>query len=244
MTSDIQIQNLNFSYANEVTLENINLSYNKKDFLAIVGPNGGGKTTLIKLILNLLQPQSGFIRIFNEQNTKNIQKISYVPQKTDININLPIKIIDLVLMGRLGISSKFGFYSKNDKIQALNALKEVNILHLKDKKVSELSGGELQRALISRALCGEAEIMILDEPTSNVDPTNQIEIYKLLKKLNKDMGIIIISHDTNILLGYANKVAYINKKLYMHDTIDIPQNHKHQDHICPVELLHIGCDHD
>ena len=221
----ITLKNVTFKYKNEIILDNINLEIEKNDYIAIIGPNGGGKTTLIKLILGLLKPTSGEIIL-------NTKKIGYVPQYTNFSLDIPITIFDVVLQGRLS-KYKF-FYTKEDKEIAKQKLKLVNMLEYKDKKISNLSGGERQRVLIARALASNPDVLILDEPTSAIDIKGQKEIYKILKELK--MTKIIISHDINILLEGVNKVAFVSKTLVLHNTPDLHFN-RDDGHFCEIEFI-------
>ena len=221
----ITLKNVTFKYKNEIILDNINLEIEKNDYIAIIGPNGGGKTTLIKLILSLLKPTSGEIIL-------NTKKIGYVPQYTNFSLDIPITILDVVLQGRLS-KYKF-FYTKEDKEIAKQKLKLVNMLEYKDKKISNLSGGERQRVLIARALASNPDVLILDEPTSAIDIKGQKEIYKILKELK--MTKIIISHDINILLEGVNKVAFVSKTLVLHNTPDLHFN-RDDGHFCEIEFI-------
>ncbi len=241
--SDIEVNHLFFSYDKEFVLEDVNISISSKDFLAIIGPNGGGKSTFLKLLLGILEPTKGEVKIFGKRPQDISLKLGYVPQDTNINKNFPIKVMDVVLQGRLGISKKFWGYSKEDYKIAKEALEKTGALEFADKKIGELSGGQRQRVFIARALCTEADILLLDEPTSSIDSKGQINLYSTLKEINKNSGIIVVSHDINIALSFADKVAYTNKIVYMHDSSitnrdKILQNiGKSNEHICPVELM-------
>lgn len=245
--SQISVKNLNFSYQENLVLEDINLEYNKDDFLCIIGPNGGGKSTFLKLLLGLIEPQKGSIKIY-DQSPKSVSSfLGYVPQFIPINESFPISVLDVVLMGKID-KQRFGFYTKECKKDALKSLELVGMDKFADKRISHLSGGQRQRVYMARALCSEAKILLLDEPTSSIDAKGQIEIYDLLKSINQSgKGVIMISHDLNISINYATKVGYINKKLIMHD-IDTSKrdnflNHlqKEHSHICDVELILKEC---
>ncbi len=239
----IEIKNLSFSYDKEKVLENINVGIKKEDFFAIIGPNGGGKSTFLKLLLGILKPNSGEIKVFGKNVEENFLKFGYVPQDTGTNKNFPIKAIDVVLQGRLGLSKKFWGFSKEDLQICKNALEKVGVLEFQNKKIAELSGGQRQRVFIARALATNADILVLDEPTASIDSKGQISLYGTLKELNKDKCIITVSHDVNVILGFANKVAYINKTLYLHDSPATNKAKILQDigsldtHICPIELM-------
>ena len=239
----IEVKNLNFAYDKTKILEDINISIKKEDFLAIIGPNGGGKSTFLKLLLGILKPTSGTIKVFGKSVEDNFMKFGYVPQDTNINKNFPIRVLDVVLQGRIGISKKFWGFSKKDIMICEESLEKVGALKYKEKRVGELSGGQRQRVFIARALATNAQILVLDEPTASIDSKGQISLYSILKELNKDKCIITVSHDVNVVLGFANKVAYLNKTLYLHDS---PAKNKTEilksigattSHICPIELM-------
>ena len=239
----IEVKDLSFSYDKEKVLEDISVGIKKEDFFAIIGPNGGGKSTFLKLLLGILKPTFGEIKVFGKSVEKNFLKFGYVPQDTAINKNFPIKVLDVVLQGRLGLSKKFWGFSKEDIQICKSALEKVGVLKYKDKRIAELSGGQRQRVFIARALATDADILVLDEPTASIDSKGQIALYSTLKELNKNKCIITVSHDVNVVLSFANKVAYINKTLYLHDSPAINKAKILQDigslesHICPIELM-------
>ena len=246
---NIKISNLSFSYAKLPVLQNINLEFKSDDFLCIIGPNGGGKSTLLKLILGLLDFKNGSIEINGENPKKYSKFIGYVPQNIPLNSAFPMTAISVVLMGRLN-SKSFGFYNKNDKILALEALQKVSMSEFANKKISDLSGGQRQRIYIARALASGAKILILDEPTASIDPKGQTEIYSLLRELNESgIGILMVSHDINMAMGFAKKIAYINRELVLHDTYKLsdPKEIKHLahkgEHFCDVELAEFWSKH-
>lgn len=245
--SDIEIKNLSFSYDKCEILKNINLNYDCSDFLCIFGPNGGGKSTLFKLILGLLKPQSGEIKVFGDRANQKSKKIAYVPQNIKIAQNFPISAQDVVLMGFLG-RKIFGFYSQSEKKSAMKFLELVGMDKFAKHRICDLSGGQRQRVYIARALAANARILLLDEPTASIDTVGQIEIYTLLKELNKKIGIIMISHDVNLALNYASKAAYItNKTLFMHDISNIQKDEflshikNSHHHFCDIELALKEC---
>jgi zinc transport system ATP-binding protein len=237
----INISNLFYKYNKTDVLENINLSIKDDDFLAIIGPNGGGKSTLLKLILGLLTPQNGKI----EKKIKN-SLIGYVPQNTNLNIDFPITALEIVLMGHISSKKKIFGYSKEDIACAMDSLKKVGMDTLSNSKIGDLSGGQRQRVFIARALCSSPKIMLLDEPTASIDVKGQREIYELLKELNKSICIVVVSHDISVLLNYAKNVAHINKNLVYHSLSNIQKNIDTQnEHLCEVELLSaLGKNHE
>jgi len=227
----IEIKNLYFKYQNEWVLENINLKLKDKEFLAIIGPNGGGKTTLLKLILGFLKPNKGEIKIYGKEPVKAREFIGYVPQYTTFSLDIPITVFDIVLQGRLA-KNKF-FYSKEDKEKAINLMQKLKIAHLKNKKIKDLSGGQRQKVLIARALVSEPKIIIMDEPTSAIDINGQKEILDLIENLK--ITRVVVSHDIKILFRKVDKIAYINKTAIIHEgpKLNIPKDK----HFCEVELM-------
>jgi len=229
----LNIKELSYKYTKTKVLENINLTVEDNDFLAIIGPNGGGKSTLLKLILGLIKPQDGII----EKKIPN-DYIGYVPQNTNLNIDFPITAIEVVLMGHIGKKKKLFGYSKEDISCAMNSLDKVGMLGFEKRKIGDLSGGQRQRVFIARALCANPKVMLLDEPTASIDVKGQNEIYELLKELNKSICIVVVSHDISVLLNYAKNVAHVNRNLVYHNLENIQKNINTTDeHLCEVELL-------
>jgi zinc transport system ATP-binding protein len=238
MKKIISIENLSFSYNKDIILEDINLSVYEKDFLAIIGPNGGGKSTLLKLLIGLNKLKYGTVKIFDKDILLNLSTIGYVPQNTNINTDFPIKVIEIVLMGHVGSKRPIFGYGKDEKLCAMGALTQVGMANFYDCKIGTLSGGQRQRVMIARALCGNPKILLLDEPTSSVDINGQKQIYNLLKKLNHHITIVVVSHDISVILEYASKVAYINKKISYHDISSQSNKFNTKDnHFCEIELL-------
>ena len=236
--SVIEIKNLSFSYHKQKILENINLTVNEKDFLAIIGPNGGGKSTLLKLILGINTVKNGSIHTFGEVPKKNLSKIGYVPQNTNVNTDFPIKVIEVVLMGHIGTKQPLFGYAKEETMCAMGALSQVGMEKFAHVKIGELSGGQRQRVMIARALCAHPQILILDEPTSSIDIDGQKQIYELLKELNSYITIIVVSHNVSVIMKYANTVVHINKKLTYHDMRGEQMNRPNKcKHFCEVELF-------
>lgn len=228
----ISVKNLSFSYGSHEVLKEISLNIYKGDYIAIIGPNGGGKTTFTKLLLGLLTPSRGEIKIFGKPVSQARQKIGYLPQYINFNMDMPITVFDIVLQGRL--TKKKLFYSHEDKQIARQQLEKMHITHLKNRKIKELSGGQRQRVLLARALAKQPDILILDEPTASIDPEGQKDIYELLKTL--PLTKIIISHDIQVLFEGVNRVAHINKTLYLHENIDTSIK-RNEGHFCEMELL-------
>jgi len=238
--SIIEIKNLSFGYHKQKILEEINLEVEEKDFLAIIGPNGGGKSTLLKLILGINPVKDGSILTFGELPKKNLSKIGYVPQNTNVNTDFPIKVIEVVLMGHIGSKRPLFGYGKEETLCAMGALTQVGMEEFSHVKIGELSGGQRQRVMIARALCAHPEILILDEPTASIDIDGQKRIYELLKSLNEYITIIVVSHDISVIMQYANKVVHVNKRLNYHDISTNTKGMTHQcNHFCDVEMFNL-----
>ena len=205
----LRLKNIFFKYENNFVLKNIDFAVNKGDFIALIGPNGGGKTTLAKILLGLLKPSSGEIIYPNVTLFNKNSLIGYTSQESNINKDFPIQAFDIVLMGFLQAKTLGYKITKNDKLEAQKIMEILNIWHIKDKKIGSLSGGQRQRVMIARALCGNPKLLIFDEPTANIDMPTQKEIYQLLKQINANHTIILISHDISVL-EYANKVLFVN----------------------------------
>ena len=181
----IEIQNLTFSYNSQPVLREVNLTVNRGDFVAMIGPNGGGKTTLLKLMLGLLKAESGAVRIFGKPPQDISHRIGYVPQDVHINQNFPISAVDVVLMGKLKPGRGWSRHSQQDRLAAIEALDQVDMKKYRDQRIGELSGGQKQRVFVARALVTDPELLFLDEPTASIDTRGQNKFYSLLKELNE-----------------------------------------------------------
>lgn len=242
----IEVENLNVEYKKGVfALKNISFKIKEGEYLGIIGPNGGGKTTLLKAILNLVEYSNGSIKFFGK-NLKQVRKlIGYVPQFSDIDKSFPIVAKEVVLMGTL----KSGFhpffsYSQEAKDKALEVMKEVDIEHLADRTLNTLSGGEFQRLLIARALAQDPKILLLDEPTASVDPSSRDNIYSLLGRLNKKgTTILLVSHDTMAISSQVKSLACISESLVFHGEPELNDAIVEKMYGCQVDLLAHGVPH-
>lgn len=199
-----------FSYSDKPFLQDINLTIYQHDFLGVVGPNGGGKTTFLKLLLGLLTPQKGSIQVFGTTPQNARDKMGYLSQFKNIDFDFPITVLEIVLSSRVG-KNIMKRLTKEDKEIARKALLDIGIWDLRNKTLSELSGGEKQRVFVARALAKQPSLLILDEPMANIDIHTQEEFYRLLKKLNRRMAIVIVDHDLDMVAQYAKEIVCINK---------------------------------
>ena len=208
----LDFKNVCFAYEQREVLHNINMQIRRKDMIAVVGPNGGGKSTLLKLALGIIRPVRGEIELFGKPINGQIKHTGYVPQSLMYDNSFPVNVMDVVLMGRAE-RHVCGLYNKTDKAVAMQALEEVELADLARRSFSQLSGGEKQRVMIAQALASEPEIIFLDEPTANVDSIIENKIYDLLAELNKRITIIVVSHNLNVVTRYASHLACVNHVL-------------------------------
>jgi len=222
----IQAKNLNFSYfKNPATnaLTEISFDVYKKDFVGLIGPNGGGKSTLLKIILGLLQPDKGEINIFGK-TTKNARNhIGYVPQYSQIDLNYPISVWEVVISGLLGKKRIASFFNTEEKEKTNEILKKMKLNNIKNRSIGNLSGGQRQRVLLARSLIRNPKLLLLDEPTNNVDKESGDNLYNFLAELNKKMTIILVSHDFNTVSKYVNRIFCLKQRLVCHDAKKITE---------------------
>lgn len=240
----IEVRDLWFSYNGIPVLKEVNLTIHRGDFIALLGPNGGGKTTLLKLMLGLLKPERGTIRIFGESPQESAPRIGYMPQHLHFNQSFPISALDVVLMGRLKPGRGWSRYTRKDKLAAAEALKRVEMWESANRRVGELSGGQQQRVFIARALVDEPEVLFLDEPTASVDTKHQTDLFDILKQLNEAVTIIVVSHDVGIVSSHVKSVACVNQQLFHHDHAEINEEMLELAYqCCPVEIVAHGLPH-
>ncbi|MBW2700120.1 MAG: ABC transporter ATP-binding protein [Deltaproteobacteria bacterium] len=217
----IQLKDVSFAYGASNVLSQVSFGIKAGEFVSIVGPNGGGKSTLLKLLLGLLKPQQGQVRIFDQTPEKARPRIGYMPQHVDHDKRFPATVLEVVLMGRLGRSRGWGPFARGDRQQAMAALEEVGLADQAKRSLSDLSGGQRQRALIARALASQPELLMLDEPTSNIDVKAVDDFYELLSKLHQRMTIVIVSHDMGFVSSKVQSVLCVNHQVHFHPTSDI-----------------------
>jgi zinc transport system ATP-binding protein len=220
-SSAILIKDMWFSYDGYTVLEDVNLAIPKGDFVSVVGPNGGGKTTLLKLILGLLRPFRGEIRVFGLLPEAARPRIGYMPQHAQLDPQFPATVMDVALMGRLGHGRPFGLYSRKDKEIVGEALDQVGLYNLRKKSFSSISGGQRQRLFIARALACEPELLLLDEPTANLDMVMEGDLYELLHTLNQRLTVVMVSHDLGFVSTVVKNVICVKRKVLIHPTSEI-----------------------
>jgi zinc transport system ATP-binding protein len=240
----IDIHHLWFSYNGQVVLREVNLEILPGDFVALIGPNGGGKTTLLKLMLGLLKPQSGAIRILGQPPRKASRQIGYVPQDVNINRSFPVTALDVVLMGLIHIDDAGSAAQRRGK--ALAALAQMEMADLAHRRIGSLSGGQRQRVFIARALVAQPRLLLLDEPTASIDSKGQTDFYRNLKALNEAITILVVSHDLMAISTYIKSVACVNKSLHYHNQAEFTAEMFDAmypgtaEEACPIELVAHG----
>ncbi len=229
----ITLENIDAGYNGVKIIENISLSVKENDFLGIIGPNGGGKSTLIKVILGLIKPYKGKLKI------RKGSKFGYLPQFTSADRKFPISVQETVVSGLLSNKRLFRSFAKKDLENAELLMKKLEIFDMRKEPVGELSGGQMQRAFLCRAMVSNPDILVLDEPNSFVDKGTSSDIYKILLELNSKMAILMVSHDTGVISSYVKNIACVNKTLHYHPGSDITSQMLDK-YSCPVELIMHG----
>ncbi|WP_373500806.1 metal ABC transporter ATP-binding protein [Desulfococcus sp.] len=246
----VELKDVSFAYDGETVLQDVNLEIRRGNFIAMIGPNGGGKTTLLKLILGLLKPGEGLIRVNGDSPARASSCIGYVPQDVHINRNFPITAMDVVLMGTLDPKKRWASWkSASHRLDAMDALDHLDMADLAGRKIGELSGGQRQRVFIARALVTHPQLLLLDEPTAGIDTKGQADFFRLLRELNKEITIVVVSHDLLVISRYVKSVACVNKRLHYHGQAEITGEMMETmypctvEELCPVEIVAHGLPH-
>lgn len=238
----VHIQDLDFKYGRNSVLEAVNLDIHQNDFIGLVGPNGGGKTTLIKLILGMLHPLSGLVEVLGEMPRRARNQVGYVPQHVEFDTSFPVTVEEMVLMGRLGHVGLGRRYRSEDREIARKAMGQLELNGLAKRPIHALSGGERQRAMLARALASEPRILILDEPTASVDSRVEKDFYELLKELNARVPVILVSHDLGFISAYVSRVACLNRRLVVNDVSDVHAQDLEAMYDSPMRLWSHDCE--
>ncbi len=237
----ILLRDVSFGFGRTPVLESVNLEVRPGDFLGIIGPNGGGKTTLLRLILGLLKPDRGSVEVFGGSPEAARGHIGYVPQYARFDTGFPIDVLDTVRMGRLGHRVTGGH--RRDRQAAFEALEKVELGHLAKESIGRLSGGQLQRVLIARALAAEPEVLLLDEPTASVDTRIGQSVYGLLSDLSSALTVVLVSHDIGVISSYVKTIACLNVRLHYHHSRELTPEMIEVAYGCPVDLVAHGHPH-
>jgi len=239
----IRLENVTVAFDGETVLDKINFAVYEKDCVGIIGPNGSGKTTLLRLILGLVAPDSGRVSILGMAPEKGRRFVGYVPQFIEFDKTFPISVWEFAMLGRLPGSPLARRFNDADRRKTEEALRRVDLLHLRDRQLGVLSGGERQRAYIARALASDPKVLLMDEPTANIDEKMERGFYDLLAELRKEIAVILVSHDISIITVNVDKIACLNKQLFMHLPSEINDEVLEKTYKCPVEMLAHGVPH-
>ena len=239
MNEVIELKGVTAGYRrSDPIIHNIDLTVSKDDFLAIIGPNGGGKTTLLKVTLGLLIPWEGSVKVLGRPPEKSRTEIGYVPQVIP-DESFPITVMDVVLMGRLKNTGLFGRFTRKDRQAAEMNLDRLDVGDLAGDEINSLSGGQKQRVLIARALTGDPQILLLDEPVASVDHNTQESFFNLLAELNSTITIVLVTHDVGAVSAHVKNIACINRNLISHGE-KLSSESVAKAYGCPFELISHG----
>jgi zinc transport system ATP-binding protein len=244
----LEARRITFGYSGrEAVVEDVSLAIHPRDFLAIIGPNGGGKTTLVKILLGLLEPWSGEV-VYHFANVRNVRngrrgRLGYVPQFSTFDKSFPLRVSDVVLMGKLGSRGLLRPYTRRDREEVEQVLARLGLSDLARAHVSEISGGQLQRVLIARAVLSDPEVLFLDEPTASIDAESRQVLTELLQDLNRRIPIVVITHDVTSIAPMVQHIACINRRLWYHAGGELDQGMLEEVYGCPVELVAHGVAH-
>lgn len=240
----VAVDNLSYSYGGLPAVDGVSFSIDRGEFLGVIGPNGGGKTTLLRLLLGLLKPNYGRVRIDGTSPVEKRHQMGYIPQETGQNTTFPVSVRDVVLMGLTGKRGFFRTFTREDYQHADRQIEQLDLAALVNRPIGQLSGGQRQKVLLARALVGEPEILFLDEPTASIDVSGEDEIYDHLRRLNEEgVTIVLVTHNISVLSRYVKSVACINRKLYFHPDGHIDQETVNRTFGCPVDIIAHGVPH-
>ena len=239
----IEIKNLSAGYDHRTVLRNVNLTVYDRDFLGIIGPNGGGKTTLIKCILGLLKPTAGEILYSDKQSlttNRSSLKMGYLPQYNSIDRKFPITVEEVILSGLSSQKSLISRFTGTHREKARQVIARMGLEGLEERAIGALSGGQLQRALLGRAIISDPELVVLDEPSTYIDKRFEARLYELLAEINHDCAIILVSHDIGTVLQQVKSIACVNETLDYHPDTGVSEEWLERNFNCPIELLGHG----
>lgn len=235
----VELNSINTAYDSEIILKDVNLNIYSDDFIGIIGPNGGGKTTLVKVILKLIKPISGTVKYYNDGAERSGRFIGYLPQLNTIDKKFPISVLDVVLSGLISRKNLMKHNTSGEKKLARDLINKIGISHIENKTIGELSGGQMQRVFLCRAIVSSPKLLILDEPNTFVDNQFEHDLYEALTDLNKKMAILIVSHDVGTIASYIKTIACVNKELHYHESNIITEKQL-MAYNCPIQLITHG----
>ena len=236
--SIVEIKNLGVRYDDIVALEHVNLTIYNNDFIGIIGPNGGGKSTLVKAIMGII-PYSGSIEYSTILLRHKKPHIGYLPQISSFDKAFPISVSEVILSGLQAERGLFSRYGRNERKRVEETLERVSLLELRNRAIGELSGGQLQRVMLCRAIISNPKLLVLDEPANFVDNRFENELYALLRDLNKDMAIIMVSHDLGTISSVVRNIICVNRHVHRHDS-NIITEEQLRNYDCPIQLISHG----
>ena len=241
----LALRDVTFAYDEEPILDRVSLEVGRRDFLAIIGPNGGGKTTLLKVMLGLLQPRSGRVERAGAAEGRGPRPatLGYVPQFATFDRDFPLRVREVVQMGRLALRGPLRRYTSADRIAVAAALARLGLAPIAEQPVGQLSGGQLQRTLIARALVGEPEALLLDEPLASVDASFREVLVDILRELHATLPIVVVTHDLTPFAGVVGQIACMNRRLHYHPEGRLTPEMLEEVYGCPVELITHGVPH-
>jgi len=236
----VELRDVWVRYGDVPVLEGIDLSVAEHDFLGVIGPNGGGKSTLLKVILGLVTPERGQVEVLGCPPTRMRGAVGYVAQRPEFSRDFPASVWDVALMGRTATRGLLRRYDADDRAAAEDALERVGMWPFRDKQIGSLSGGEMQRVFIARALVGKPEILLLDEPLASIDPAMQADFYELLQALRSSLTIVMVSHDIGAVSVHVNTIACLNRRLFCHGAQELTPEILEATYQCPVQFIAHG----
>lgn len=233
----LSFEHVSFSYGDRLVLDRVDWQVQAHEFWALIGPNGGGKTTLLKLALGLLTPQNGQVRVMNQPVSEGRVHLGYVPQFATFRRDFPLSVKETVMHGRLGLRNWWSAMNSSDKHAIEQAMRATGVLDLADRPISQLSGGQMQRVLIARALATAPQVLLLDEPTAHVDTGSERELFDLLARLRESMSIILVSHDVGLVSQHVDHIACIHQTLECHPAGGVASDSFQRLYGMPVTLV-------
>ncbi len=239
MENIVELHGITAGYNDEVILKRVNLTIREQDFIGVIGPNGGGKTTLVKVILGLIKPMSGKVIIHQKSDKASRRAIGYLPQVSRTDQKFPISVLDVVLSGLADSGRLFHRFSRQDISKTMDLLGQMGIESLAKKNIGDLSGGQMQRVFLCRAIISDPRLLILDEPNTFVDNKFESDLYEILRELNNRMAIMIVSHDVGTITFYVKTIACVNRELHYHESAEISEEQLAA-YNCPIQIIAHG----